>query len=249
MAAVQLLVASGLNAVTGLLYFFIGANVARVASPRPARDPLMFFALFWLGLGGAVLSSALWFASLAFAGPNVPVATAILQVKLVSILLAFFGIVYYMAYIFVGSERVLVPLVIAYIAIFAFLEYVIAARLPSGIANGDLGATVTWQNDIGPLWGLGIMGLFLPPLVATVAYGSLLRRVPNHGQRQRIAVVSVAIAAFLFSALGSWFLGADTPWYDVARLFAAVSAAAVFVVISPPSWARVRWGLVPIGAV
>ncbi|MEA3201160.1 MAG: hypothetical protein QOE90_2588 [Thermoplasmata archaeon] len=223
MAASHLLAGSILGLACAALLAWGGVRTWRraIATGSP---PLRAFAVFWLGAAGYVGADALWGLAWTSRFDELPFALAILQVKLASVCASFAGLVVYLLVIFSGSRRLRLPVAGAYLALFLALEAYYAWRAPFGVHVGFSSLGLDYlRPQPAPVWDALLLLLFGPPLVATVAYASLLRVTPGRAARRRVVLTSAALLLFFAPDLVGWLVG-DLWWWDMAERALAFAA-------------------------
>lgn len=213
--APTLLAASILTLATGLLYAGVGVRYARRARTRPA---LAWFALFWFGVAYYGVTEALWSLAVPLADPPLALGVAVLHTKLAVGAAGFLGLAAYVLHVYTGRAhlRWLAP---AYAAIYAYAAYSYVAARPVGQEAQAWRSGLVYANDGGLAGVLANVALFLPPLVASIAYAGLYRRVVDPAQRRRVLAVSLSLAAFFGGLLVGWTLHAAW-WPPVERALA-----------------------------
>lgn len=234
------------SAVTGIvggsLYLAVGSLLLARNPPgrSPEVDPLWFFALFWISIGTYGLLNAVWTASFLGGGaPPLGVAVAILQLKILTGVAGFYGLVAYLLSIYLGDRRVPQWLAIGYAGIYLVVDLFYQWRVPVGQHAATWGATLDYANPQGPLWGVVVVLLFVPPLLSTLAYAWLYTIVNHRGQKVRVAVISVSLAVLFMGLLLGWLSSAIPAWGLIEKLLAVAANLAVLAVVWPlPSLGR-----------
>lgn len=223
MALSTLVAAAGLALAVSLLYLRVGQLVLRRA--RDESTPgLASFALFWAGVGAYGLADSLWTLASVATTPPLALGVTVLHVKLLGGAAGFFGLVNYLLLIYAGKRR-LVPLVAAlYVVVYAALVYWYAWRDPVGQHLGRWGASLDYANDNPLAWRGVVLMLFVPPILATLAYALLLRVATDPLQRLRVALVSMSLLVF-FAGLTMGWLSGRWPWWGLAEKVLALALA------------------------
>lgn len=219
------LVAASLLAIAGgLVYALLGTRFLALARRAPMQAS---FALFWLGIAAyAVLDSA-WGLAVPLLDPPLAYGLAVLQLKILAGTVGFFGLVYYLAYLYTGRKGLLWPLLVFYVFVYAFTTYAYAARDPIGQEARMWGSGLTYANPGGPLSDAAYALLFGPPLLAAIAYGALLPRAGTRQQRLRILATSLAFAVFFGGLLLGWLTTLVPHWPLVEKALAIVAGLVV----------------------
>lgn len=227
-------------------YLYVGALLS--ASARSdARSPVAFFALFWLGVGAYGAAEVVWAATALAGFSGFHFGVVILNVKLVSISVGFFGLVAYLLYIYSGRKWFLWGLAAAYAFLYLVLQHFYTWKGPVGQSVGVWGMRLDYAvQDPGAYWTLVVVLLFVPPMLAAVAYAGLLRVARQPASRYRVVVTSVAFLLF-FGVLPLGWLNGDWYWWGlVEKMLGAGTAVAVLAAVAPPAWARERFGAEPV---
>ncbi|MHB8604965.1 MAG: hypothetical protein ACYDCK_06875 [Thermoplasmatota archaeon] len=243
------LVAVGaLGVAASALAVVVGVLIGLADRERPRADPLTFFALFWIGVGVAGFADSVTALAFAVASPGLALAVAALHVRVVFGMLSSFAIAYYLIYIFSGSRRALIPLGVGYGVAFVFVQYVLALRAPLGVHAVTWGVALEFPDGGARFAPIVATLLIVPPLLATIAYASLLRVVEGSAQRARIVAISFALLVILAGS----FLRVSDPsqagWIVVQRLASVAATLLVLAFVRPPAWLAARWPLQPLGA-
>jgi hypothetical protein len=213
----------------------------------PSHFAIRLLALFWYGAGTYALVESLWSFS-TFAGVGgLAVGEIVLQLKLLSSIGGFGGLVCYLLAIYTGRARVVALVAVAYVGIYASALYYYAWRDPVAQEAGIWGARLVYANPGGgPYWTALVLALFVPPALAALAYASLVRLVRDPAGRYRITVVSLGLLLFFAPMPMGWVTGAF-PWWGLAeKLLGLTSALVVVAAFHPPAWARRRFGARPM---
>lgn len=246
MISVALVVSTILSIVSGIVYLLLGRVVSRREVPGPMRSALRAFAMWWYLLGVISLLSPVSVA-LGEAGVwTLPAYLTYTQTVLLVILAALAGLVYYLVYVYTGSSRAWVWVLVGYSLFYiAILGYFNAAD-PIGLTEGPNGGVqMEYANDLEDTVFATVLGLLLllPPIAAAVAYLSLLRRVKERSQRFRIGAVALAfIIWFGTSLIGGQILGdaftSTIAWRIITGFVALLGAFMVYTAFRPPDWVR-----------
>lgn len=252
MALGVLLLSAATTAIVAGAYLYLAARLARRS---PGEDPeatraLRLFAMWW-GLtalnqfAGAALYAA---AALGWVDLTAQVTYAVVQRLLLSASMV--GLMAYLLYLFRGRTR-LVPLTLVYGAFYAFQLWTIFARDPTDVLVSR------WRTDLAyagalPGWTdlVTFLVLVLPPVVGSVAYLRLARRVPSRSARVRVVAVAGGLLAWwVFAvAVGRPALY-DADGLQLAnRLLGLVVALGILFAFEPTRWMQRRFALEPYAA-
>lgn len=209
--------------------------------------PVRFFATFWFASGAYTFLEAGWTLALLLGHSDLALAEAVLQLKVLSSVLAFGGLVGYLLSIYSGRLRVTLFVAAAYFALYVVLVAYYASRDPVGQRLAPWGAQVVYAHPGGgPVWTGLVIALFVPPLVAAFAYASLLRHLTDRAARYRLVLVTAGLVLF-FAPNGIGWAAGDWAWWGITeKLLALASTGIMLLAFRPPSWARARFGARPL---
>lgn len=243
----DLLLQAAFALVTALLYAWIARLVQHRSLSAEARAANAMFATWWGSLGILYGLAALYNAAAALDLVTLPIAIAYIDILLVLVCVALFGLLGYLLYLYTGSRKGFFPLGIAYAALAIGLFYLIAWMQPTGFKTGGIGLQLDYARQPPDIVSLAVGFLIsIPILGAALLYGSLYFRVKTPEPRYRIALVA---SAFLFwfgwSAI-STALALPRRFPDSVALYVWNSAIAILVPLvivmafRPPKWVRAR---------
>lgn len=249
MAAPTLLVAASFAFATAFLYAYVGRVVHRRDVEGDARLAARLFAIFWYAISLVGFTTALTL-SLAWLDRADPVVILALSQAIYLLLsIGLWALLYYFAYLFFGSPRLLWPISVFYAAFYVWTLYLFAASgAPVGVDVTAWTATLRFSDPIPPHSpAVALFGILLlvPPLAGVLAYASLWFRVRNRTQRYRIGMVAVTIFLWFGASLVVTLQqagGADW-WQLTSRLLGIAAAALVVFAYRPPAWIRRRFGI------
>jgi hypothetical protein len=226
-------------------YLYLGVRLAqRPVSPH-SRVPARQFAIFWLGLAlSAATSCALSFVA-AFGSVPLGLETATLYANFVIVLVALWGLLTYLTYLYTGRSATL-PFSILYAVEFGLLLYYASVR-------GIVGVTVV-DGQVGPLYGpntggiLGAVALLLlvfPEIIAALLYFRLYFRTTDPTVRYRVTLVSWGLFAyFLLNFFGvAPAIGPGLAGVVASRVLLLATIFVVLIAYYPPAWLRERYGV------
>lgn len=243
----DLLVRAIVALTTGIVYAYVARLVlSRRLSPEAHRANVAF-ATWWGTFGIVEFLAAAYNLPAAFGLRDLALAVTLINVLLVLIVVAIAGLMYYLVFLYTGSQRAYWPVVVFYGVLAVALLYLIAWMQPTGFdeSQGPGALAYTRQLAGGPAITLGLV-FSLPVVVAAIAYGSLYWRTDDAHARFRIATISLSFTAwFGWSAVSSALeLGRKYP--DSRALLvvnSAITLAAAFLVVAaykPPAWIAER---------
>lgn len=223
-----LLVASLLAIVTGAVYLAIGVHYARRAVAARVQA---YFALYWLGLAFFGLSDGAWSILVPLADPPLALGVTILYLKTIFGSIGFFGLVYYLTYLYRGDERAKVPLAVFYGLAFSLVLYSYVAADPVGQEVQTWRSGLVYAHPGGAFGTIAVLLLFAPPLLAAIAYARLRSRTTDPRARRRILVTSVALGVFFGTTMLAWLASFASWWPLAEKLLALGSGIAVVRVL------------------
>lgn len=242
------IVQASIQFVSAILYVWVSRIILNRSLEGDAKKANLLFAVFWLALGLVLLLAPLLSVLPQIVGyRNLAFSVALLNVLLVLIVVAAWGLVYYLAYLYSGDPRWFWPITAFYAVLALGLLYLVAWLNPNGFKDsGELAYERTQAG--GPQIGIGLL-FSLPVVIAAVAYGSLFFKVDGPAAKYRIGLVSSGfILQFGWSALSSAlqlpqrFPNAD--WLPlISNIFGVTAAIAVLLAFRPPRSLRERLGL------
>ena len=232
------------------IYFYVGRvlSLRRQSSPGAAMAWGMFV-VWWYALSGATFSGAILSLLGAFGVIGLPLFTTITLMNLLTTCVALFGLMYYLLYLFTGSNRILTPLAIFYIVYYNLLVYFIEASNPVGVTVNRWSANLEYQNLIrGPLFLVAFSLLVFPQIIGSLAYFTLYFQVQSSTQRYRILLVSWSIIIWFASSFLAGISGfSQQDWWQIAsRVISLGAALTILFAYQPPAWIKRRFGVVAI---
>lgn len=245
------LIAATVNVASAGLYFWVGRLVLGRELSGASKGANMAFACWWMGLGALyLLIPAYSVPPRVFGYENLPLAVTLLNLVFVLLVAAMAGLVYYLVYLYTGSSRALVPIVLFYAALGFVLLYLIAWLQPIGYKPDGTLEFARQQLPGAPSLALGLM-FSLPVIAAALAYGSLFFRVRAPGPRYRIALVAGAFLVQFGWSFVSTLLQLSRRYPGsltltlVGNAFGIAAAIAILLAFRPPRALERRLGLSP----
>ena len=242
-----LLFGAALSVLSACIYFYVGRVLSRrrVASPD-ARLAWTLFVVWWYGLASTTLIGALLSLLGAFNIVDLPLFITLTQVNLLTICVALYGLMYYLLYLFTGSQRLFLPLTFFYIAYYILIVYYVQSRMPVGVTLGRWNATLQYAQDPGgPLFVIALLLLIFPQVIGSLAYFTLYFRVKTVTQKYRILLVSWSIIIWFLSSFLASIAGLSTQdwWQVTSRLIGLAAALTILLAYDPVPWIRRRLGV------
>lgn len=250
MFQITLLISALFSIVTAAIYGYVAARLRqRTISSPEARFAWQLFGLWWYCLAATTLVGSIQYFLGAFNIASLPFFVVLTYVNLLLICIALWGLLYYLVYLFTGSQRILVPLTIFYVLYYILLVYYITASSPARVEITRWSARLVYADPItGPFFSLVLVLLVFPQILASLAYFTLFFRLREATQRYRVLLVSWCIilwfgSAFLASVSG---LSQQDWWQIASRLIGLGAALGILSAYFPPGVIRRRFGIASI---
>jgi len=245
-----LVISALFGCVSAGIYAYVGWRLRqRVIASADGRLAWTLLRVWWFGLAGTTLSTALLSLLGAVGVTSLPVFIGLTYLNLLLICVALWGLLYYLVYLFTGSRRWLWPLSLFYIAYAAMLLYYITASGPIRVQAGRWSTTIVYQaTPTGPVVIFILALLVFPQIIGALAYFTLYFRVKEARQKYRILLVSWSIILWFGSAFAASAAGlAQYDWWQiVSRVIGLGAAFAILIAYLPPAWLKQRLGLIAI---
>ncbi len=244
------LISALFSVVSAAIYGYVAARLRQRTISNPgARFAWQLFGLWWYSLAATTLVSGFLHLLGAFNIVSLPFFVALTHVNLLLICIALWGLLYYLVYLFTGSQRFLAPLTIFYVLYYVLLVYYITASDPARVEITRWTTQLVYARPItGPFFSLVLILLVFPQILASLAYFTLFFRVREATQRYRVLLVSWCIilwfgSAFVASVTG---LSQEDWWQIVSRLIGLGAALGILFAYFPPGIIRRRFGIASI---
>jgi hypothetical protein len=232
------------------IYGYVARRLSqRTISNPDARFAWRSFDLWWYCLAATTLVRGILHLLGAFNIVSLPLFVALTHVNILLICIALWGLLYYLVYLFTGSQRFLIPLTIFYILYYVLLVYYITASDPARVEITRWRTQLVYAHPVtGSLFTVVLVLLVFPQILAALAYFALFFRVREATQRYRILLVSWCIilwfgSAFVASVTG---LSQEDWWQIVSRLIGLGAALGILFAYFPPGIIRRRFGIASI---
>lgn len=197
-----ILAGSTLGLLVAALYAYIGIDQARRA--RTTGFAAIAFATFWLAIGFHAAIESGWAMWVVLGEPDLAIGVSVLLLKIGTGVLGIGGLVVYLLLVYGMPKRFLPRIFVAYSALYALMVYDYLSRVPLASETRTWYAGLRYQFPEGPLHNVVAVLLFLPPLLATVAYLFLLRHTEDPSQRSRIIATGSSLVVFFATFLLGW---------------------------------------------
>jgi hypothetical protein len=248
----EILVQGIVALVTGVLYAYVGRLILARHVEGEAQLANRMFAAWWMGFA---------FLEFAIAAFNVPTAlgyrdlalyVTFINVILLVIVLALWGLVGYLLYLYTGHQRWFWSLTAGYAILALLVLYLIAWIDPIGLKETQAGVTIDAQRQLPAPYSTAFAVLISGPIVAAaIAYGSLFFRTKEPGPRFRIAMVAGSFIAWFGWSLVSSLTGFSQAhqgelWYTALNsAIGLLAPSLILMAYRPPGWIRERLRLDP----
>lgn len=245
MSAQMLVTAVGLTVPIAVLYLFVGRRLWR-RGDGAAAGGWRLFALFWMGMGTWGLVDGLWPLLYVAGLAPFPVAVGLLHLKVLASVAAFYGLVAYLASVYTGRPEAARWLAPAYAGILLATSAFYVWKGPVGQHPGTWGMRLDYAvQDPGMVWWAVVGLLFLPPIVASIAYAALYRLAPGPEARFRVALTSASFLGLFGPVFVAWGLGGAYWWPLMEKLLGLAVAGCILLALHPPRLLRERWARPP----
>ena len=244
------LISTLFSIASAAIYGYVAARLhQRTISDPAARLAWQLFGLWWYSLAATTLVGGILHLLGAFNLVSLPFFVALTYINILLICIALWGLLYYLVYLFTGSQRFLVPLTIFYVLYYVLLVYYITVSDPIGVEIARWTTQLVYTHPLtGPFFALALVLLVFPQILASLAYFTLFFRVREATQRYRVLLVSWCIilwfgSAFVASVAG---LSREDWWQILSRLIGLGAALGILCAYLPPGIIRRRFGITSI---
>lgn len=232
------LVLGVLSVISMGIFAFLGIVLQGRRMAGAMRLPAAQFALFWLGLAGVELISAIESLVAVAQVPPLALVLTLFYLEIALLCAILWGLLGYLVFLFTG-RNFLVPITTGYLALYVALLYLVTAAMPNavtvdlGVVNLHLASPLAATTDL-----LFVAALILPEIVASALYLSLAFRSADPTVRYRLGLVGGALLFwFSFAAVGPALLGSGVLGTLAGRVVAPAAAIVVILAYFPPA----RW--------
>lgn len=246
MSDTTLAMAAGYGVIVAGVYAYVGRRVGRRTVSKDARLALTLFSTWWYALAASSLVSASQV--LLYQGNALdPQVFAVLgQINLLLIMVALWGLLYYLIYVYTGSKKALLPLSLFYGAFYVVLLFLFPLSAPERLTDDGWSVSAEPAVELSTAAGLILVLVLIgPQILAGVAYFRLYFTVEDRSQRYRIALVSWSIIVWFGLAIVASVAGVgDQVWWQLtSRLLGLAAALTILAAYQPPAWVRRRYGI------
>lgn len=240
----MLLTAFALTLPIAVLYLLVGRALWRRGGSGARSWRL--FGLFWLGMGAWGAADGLWPLLHELGLAPFPLAVGLLHLKVLASVAAFYGLVAYLATVYTGNARAARRLVPAYVLVYLATAGFYVWKHPLRQYEGAWGMRFEYAvQDPGLVWWVVVGLLFLPPILASVAYAALYRLAPDPEARFRVALTSLSFVCLFSPTFVTWGLGGAPWWPLIEKLLGLAVAGCILLALHPPRALRDRWARPP----
>lgn len=250
MASTLLVADAALTTITALLYAYVGLiTLRRATSDDDGRRAVRLFAIWWLGLAALTVAGVVRIALYVAGVTDLTTHLLITNASVLLLVAVLWGLVSYLAYIYLGTRRVFLPVTLFHVALLGFLAYVVLSREATGVTLTATGARIDYATEFSKGVSITlILGIILPAFIAAVGYATLYFRTADRTARYRIAMVSGAFLLWFGSAgvAGILELGKLEYWPIVSRVIGLVATLMVLAAYKPPRMVQEAFGIQPV---
>jgi hypothetical protein len=227
MVTTTLLISSIVVTAMGVLYILVGRAVLEPSAGRPERWARDAFALWWFGFAANTILGASQKAMASFGLVDVALFASLGYLQWLFLSAGLAGLMYYLLYLYMGTERVMYPIVVFYGLFYLAIMYTLTAMSPSGVEVRTWNLGLVYDSQPGVLWtNILLIALVVPILIAAALYLFLYFKVDEKIKKIRIVLVGGAFLFWfgsggiaIFTAVGDWAY-----WPLMSRIIALVSA-------------------------
>lgn len=249
--AAATVVQASVQLASAVLYLWVSGIVFKRPVEGEAKRANALFGVWWLALGLVFLLAPLLTVPPRILGyEDLALAVSILNLLIVLIVVAVWGLVYYLVYLYTGNAKWFAPITTFYVLLAFLLLYWIALLNPTGFdAEGRLAYA---RGDLSGAPALGLL-FSVPVVIAALAYGSLFFRVKGTVAKYRIGMVAGGFIlqfgwSVVSTALGLSRRYPDSLWLAlVSNALGVVAAVAVLLAFRPIRAVRTRLGITDTG--
>lgn len=251
MAEPTLLFGTIFSIVSAGIYFYVGHSLSRRRVVLPdARIAWTLFVVWWYASAGVSFTSAMLNLVGAIGLTSLPIFLTFTQLNILAACAGFYGLMYYLSYIFTGNKKVLVPLTLAYIVYYGLLMYYLNVSNPIGVSIDRWSVNLDYQQEaVTPLAIFLAILLVFPQIIGSLAYFTLYFRVKEITQKYRVALVSWSIIIWFLSAFIASIAGlSQYDWWQIlSRLIGLGATLTILLAYQPTNWIKNRFGVSSIG--
>lgn len=231
-----LLAAGVVSAVVGASFGFVARAVLRQPVAGEHRLAHRAHAAWWLALGAYLVLQGAMTAAAATTGLSLGVYLASRVVAIPLLCAGVWGITYFLVYLYTGWREANRPLAVFFALVAALFAWATFATPQELLVR----QWIIEIDDSAPLFTLIYALVGLPPIVASLAYLALLRKVRGRAQRYRIVLSAGGILLYVGTGLAAR-LGTNDALIFATLVGCGVAAAlASLAAYYPPAFVRAR---------
>ena len=240
MAEVSVWAGAVASAATAVIWLAVGLRLLPRNVPAPASVAARRFAIWWIALGLHTVLAVALAAAIGFDAASPAVAAGLAYAAVVLIAVMFWGLLSYLAYLFIGRSSVYPVVTAAYVIQGALLFAVIWRLRPDGATMSGITPVLTYAHSAGAsVSTIFAFIAFLPPLIAAALYLTLAFRAPTRTVRYRVILIGASITIWFSQAILVQSLApGDVGGQIASRLVGVAAALAVLIAYEPPAWLR-----------
>ncbi len=247
--------------IVGVLYVYVGLQVAKRSVPREAQLAQRMFLVWWYALGSVSLIGALNIILYRLEALNPAYFIIVSQINLLAIVVALLGLLYYMVYIYTGSGRWFKPLVAFYVLFYLSLLGLVAAlwNPPTDFTDNGWNIVSLPESDreLSPIAGFAFVVLLIgPQMAAAIGFLRLGPKLEDVTQRYRVRLVGTAILVWfglsLIASIAGLIADVDLTtadgWQYTQRAIGFGAVLAILAAYKPPKWVQHKFHVEPVTA-
>ena len=237
MAEVTLVVSALAASVASGLFLSAGLAVQRQRVGADAREVMMLFSVWWLGLALYAVGGASQDLLAGVGLATFPLFIALRYLQIIAICIGLWGLMCYVSFILTGKRSLVAPLAAFYSVYYAAVLFLVTRGIPAGIEADAWHTALVFATPVLSAFA-GALLLVIPPLVAACTYFALFLHARSPSQRLRVALVT--LSTFAWSA---GLLMREFRWASMGPAALGIVAGwSVTLAYQPPEWVRKRLG-------
>ena len=197
------LFASGLvNIAAGGVFMLVGLRFVPRRTSRENQLANQAFSAYWTGVGAYTLVSGTLEVMASMGYAPFPLVLFVRYASLPLLTIGIGSLTFYFLYLFSGRQSWLWPVVGFYSLVLTTTTFYIRDREPVGVRidawNTDLAYAAPYESG---LFAIILLMLVLPPIVGSLFYLRLRRRLADPADRRRVILVGTSILAWSAAAV------------------------------------------------
>lgn len=243
---VPMLVGAALHIVAAGLYAYVGSIMLQRETSGSARRAMVMFATWWFALGSMQALSAFRIGLFASGIDSLDVFKTLSIVGVLPLVVALWGLLYYLLYLHTGKEGIFWPLTLGYGLLYVYFVYLVVWLNPTAVEFRNFTVLLVNERQLAGAQLQAVMVLLLGPVAtASILYGSLFFRLKERMHRYRIGLVSVSFFIWVgvFPVLGIVTGLNKSEWWPLAsRALGLLVPILIIAAYRPPAWVQRRLG-------